>query len=62
MLKKAYGDEQMTQASFYWWFNRFSEGNEQVEDEPRSGAQGRKHSGSAKVYDTRLLNVHEDDI
>ncbi|XP_068235595.1 protein GVQW3-like [Palaemon carinicauda] len=38
MLKEAYGDEQMSQASFYRWFNRFSEGNEQVEDEPRSGA------------------------
>ncbi|XP_064111478.1 protein GVQW3-like [Macrobrachium nipponense] len=38
MLKEAYGDEQMSQASFYHWFNRFSDGNEQVEDEPRSGA------------------------
>lgn len=38
MLKEAYGDEQMSQASFYRWFNRFSDGNEQVEDEPRSGA------------------------
>ena len=38
MLKEAYGDEQMRKASFYWWFNRFSDGNEQVEDEPRSGA------------------------
>ena len=28
MLKEAYGDKQMNQASFYWWFNRFSEGNE----------------------------------
>ncbi|XP_045118427.1 protein GVQW3-like [Portunus trituberculatus] len=38
LLKEAYGDERMSQASFYRWFNRFSEGNEQVEDEPRSGA------------------------
>ncbi|XP_066963193.1 histone-lysine N-methyltransferase SETMAR-like [Macrobrachium rosenbergii] len=38
MLKEAYGDEQMSQVSFYQWFNRFSDGNEQVEDEPRSGA------------------------
>ena len=28
----------MSKATFYRWFNRFSEGNEQVEDEPRSGA------------------------
>ena len=38
MLKEVYGDEQMSKASFYRWFTRFSEGNEQVEDEPRSGA------------------------
>ena len=38
LLKEVYGDEQMSQASFYRWFNRFSETNEQVEDEPRSGA------------------------
>ena len=38
MLKEAYGDEQMSQASFYRWFNRFSDGNEQVENERRSGA------------------------
>ena len=31
ILKEAYGDEQMSQASFYRWFNRFSEGNEQVD-------------------------------
>ena len=28
----------MSQASFYGWFSRFSEGNKQVENEPRSGA------------------------
>ena len=38
LLKEAYGDERMSQASFYRWFNRFSEGNEQVKDKPRSGA------------------------
>ena len=38
MLQEAYVDEQMSQASFYLWLNRFSEGNEQVEDEIRSGA------------------------
>ena len=38
LLKEAYGDEKMSQASFYRWFNRFSETNRQVEDEPRSGA------------------------
>ncbi|XP_076058511.1 protein GVQW3-like [Oratosquilla oratoria] len=38
MLREAYEDEQMSQTSFYRWFNRFSEGNEQVEDELRPGA------------------------
>ena len=33
MLKKAYRDEQISQGSIYWLFDRFSEGNE-----PRSGA------------------------
>ena len=36
LLKEAYGDEQMSQTSFYRWFNSFSGTNEQVEDEPRS--------------------------
>ena len=38
LLKEAYGDEQLSQASFYRWFKRFSETNEQVENEPRSAA------------------------
>ena len=38
LLQGAYGDEQMSLASFYRRFNRFSETNEQVEDETRSGA------------------------
>ena len=43
MLQEAYGDEQMSQASFYLWFNRFSEGNEQIEYEIRSGAPKNAH-------------------
>ena len=38
MLKNAYGDEHMSKGTFYGWFNRFSEGNEHVKDEPKSGA------------------------
>ena len=38
MLKDAYGDEQISKATFYRWFRRFYKRNEQVEDEPRSGA------------------------
>ena len=33
----------MSKATFYLWINRFSEGNEQVEDEPRSGAPKHAH-------------------
>ena len=29
-------DEQMSKATFYGWFNRFSEENDQVKDETRS--------------------------
>ena len=36
LSKEAYGDEQISQASFYQWFSRFFKGNKQVEDEPRS--------------------------
>ena len=44
MLEEVHRDKQMTQQSFYWWFNKFFEGNEQVENEPRSRApkSGRK--------------------
>ena len=40
MLKDAYGNKLMrlSKATFYRWFNRFPEENEQVEDEPRSEA------------------------
>ena len=34
--QEAFGDQRMRQANFYPWFNRFSDGNENVEDEPRS--------------------------
>ena len=65
LLKEAYGDEHMSQASFYWWFNRFSETNEQVKTQTWSTKkcmQGGKHSGSAKVSDARPSNVCEEDI
>ena len=64
MLKEAYGDKQMNQASFYWWFNRFSEGNEQTTQmwSIEKCTQEEKHLGSAKVSDARLSNVCEDDI
>ena len=38
MLQEDYGDEIMSQPSFYRWFNRVFEGNELVKDEPRSRA------------------------
>ena len=41
LLKKAYGDKLMHQASFYQWFNRFLETNKQAEDEPRFEAPKR---------------------
>ncbi|XP_068224425.1 protein GVQW3-like [Palaemon carinicauda] len=52
---EAYGDEQLSQASFHWWFNRFSEGNEQVEDEPRSGAPKSAHKEENIEKMQRLL-------
>ena len=41
----------MSKATFYRWFNSYSEGNEQVEDEPRSGApkNARKEENIQKV-------------
>ena len=58
MLKDAYGNEQMSKATFYRWFNRFSKGNEQVEDEPRSGApkNARKKENIQKVEKLVLKN------
>ena len=43
MLKEAYGDEQMRNASFYRWFNKLFYGNEQVKDEPKPGTPKRAH-------------------
>ena len=57
MLMEAYEDEQMNQASFYRWFNRVSEGNEQVEDEPRSGATMSAGKEDARDIKTCLDNL-----
>ena len=64
MFKEAYGNEQMNQANFYWWFNRFSEGNEQVEDEPTSGApkSACKEENIQEVQRLVMQDVCEDDI
>lgn len=63
MLRKGYGDDLMSSASFYKWFNRFSEENKQVEDKPISGAliPLRKRE-NANVSDARTLNNCKDDI
>ena len=51
MLKEASGDEQTRKSKFLWWFNKFSEGSEQLEDESRSGApkSARKEKNIQKV-------------
>ena len=43
ILKKAYGDEQMSKTSFYRWFNKIFKGSEQVEDKPRLEAPKSAH-------------------
>ena len=51
MLKEASGDEQMRKSKFLSWFNKFSKGSEQLEDESRSGASksARKEKNIQKV-------------
>lgn len=66
MVKEAHGDEQMSQTSFYRWFNRFSEGNEQVEDESRSGTpnSARKEENIEEVQRLAMQDrrVTEDNM
>ena len=67
MLKKAYGNEQMSQVSFYQWFNRFEDGHKEVEDEHRCGTPkiARKEENIQKVeklvmHDHRLsVRIYE---
>jgi len=37
MLKTAYGQDVMSNVTFYWWYNAFKDGRESVADEPRDG-------------------------
>ena len=37
MLQGAYGDQAMSRARVFEWHRRFKEGEEDVEDKPRSG-------------------------
>ena len=37
MLQEAYGDQAMSRARVFEWHRRFREGEEDVEDKPRSG-------------------------
>lgn len=37
MLKKAFGDDTMSQPRVYEWYKRFQEGREDIEDDERSG-------------------------
>ncbi|XP_011146696.2 putative uncharacterized protein FLJ37770 [Harpegnathos saltator] len=37
MLKKAFGDNTMSQPRVYEWYKRFQEGREDIEDDARSG-------------------------
>jgi len=62
--QEAYGEEQMSKASFYRWF---SKGNDQVEDETRSGApkKARKEENIHEVERLvfkRSSNVCKNDI
>ena len=36
-LQRAYGEHSLSRAQVYRWHKSFSEGREQVEDEPRAG-------------------------
>lgn len=43
MPTRTYEVELMRNGNFYRWFNGLFEGNEQVEDEPRSGSPNSAH-------------------
>ena len=58
----------MSQAIFYPWLNKFSEGNEQFEDYIRSGASKSAHK-KENIEEVHILvvmqdrrNICEDDI
>jgi len=59
MLNKAYRDEEMNIASFYWWFNRFSEENEQDEDELRNGTSKNACKENIQEVERLVLKIVE---
>ncbi|KAM0734093.1 Protein GVQW3 [Formica fusca] len=59
MLKKAFGDDTMSQPRVYEWYKRFQEGREDIEDDARSGrpSTSTSHENVEKVKEIVLANI-----
>ncbi|KAJ8953153.1 hypothetical protein NQ318_017180 [Aromia moschata] len=55
MLKEVYGNECLSRTQVFEWFQRFKEGRETTEDDPRPG----RHSTSKRTKTVKKLILHE---
>ena len=37
MVNAVYGDQALSHSNVFWWYGRFRDGREDIEDDPRSG-------------------------
>jgi len=62
MIKKAFGDDSLSEAQIKLWYRRFKDGWESVESDPRSGRPSTRmtenvESVRAAIKENRLLTV-----
>ena len=60
MINAAYGDQALSCSIVFWWYGRFCEGREDVEDDPRSGQSTECHydNNIEKIFQLLLQNRH----
>ena len=60
MVNAAYGDQALSRSNVFWWYGRFRDGKEDIEDDPRSGRPTECHSDNnvKKISQFLLQNHH----
>ena len=60
MVNAAYGDQALCRSNVFQWYGRFHDGQEDIEDDPRSGwpTECRNDNSVEKISQLLLQNYH----
>ena len=60
MVNAAYGEQALSRSNVFWWYGRFRDGREDIEEDPRSGrpTECRNDHNVEKVSQLLLQNRH----